>query len=370
MAKAATPAPTPIPDEAYPQYIVHDSKVWRVMRAAGFYGYVPCDVPTQPPWMEWEGGRITLTVWSQILAFFEWSQKEFKSEVQVRLYYNRTTKKWAPWAYPQRPNGMTTNEIADHADVPAQRAQFPDPWMLLGTVHHHCTSGAFQSSVDRNNEETQEGVHITVGKIGSAEYDLHGRVVVKGSHYACSWCDWFEMPVVADADLPPKIRDLILDFYLKRPPADTVAFPETWKTNCKKFETTYVALSPNHGGIVNIGRNEVPFVNDVRTQFCESEIEFMKDAQALMDQSKISHTRLDTIVCATSSTEMLGADDKKLVAIVTEYADKHKVSRQRMDQMLDCWDFAVVLGEINRLNKELDTKVKNVLPAKIAVTTP
>lgn len=352
----ATVAP-PVPDPSLPPYIVHDSKVWKIMRTAGFYGYTPCSVPTNKPWMEWEGGKISLSVWGQILAFFEWSQKEFKSETQVRLYYHRTNKRWATWAYPQRPNGMTTNEIADHPNVAAQRAQFPEPWMLLGTVHHHCTSSAFQSGTDKNNEENQEGIHITVGKIGSEEYDLHARVIVRGVQFDAAWDHWFELPEI-NLDLPGKIKTQIMEYYLKKPPAADTPFPEAWKTNCEKFVPTQTHMgygasgygasgsSIRSGG--TISRHEIPFTSDLRSQFSPDETQFMAECRKLMVKENVSHSKMDNIICVVSEPTSLSTDDRKLRDEVQRLATMFHLSSQRIDQLFDCWDFETVLAELDK----------------------
>jgi len=338
-----------------------DNKFFRHIDVAGFNGYVPAEdprpeYPEMEPYMNWFGGKIALSLWSQVMAFFEWSQKEFKSEVQVRLYYNTENKKWGVWAYPQKPDGMTTREVEDHPDVARQRSQFPPPWILLGTIHHHCTSSAWQSSTDRSNEETQEGVHITVGKIGSTEYDLHIRMIVRGFQFdKVPLSMWFDMPPGTPDDYPFQLKSTILEFFLKRPPKEDVAFPEQWKTNCIKREPIKLgtgsgsgSFHTSHGAATSsfgVGRNTIPVKTDLRSQFKPEELDFMKEAIALMDLREVSQNQVDSILFEELPAKRSDLEDsiaKEFMAI----GAKHKIADARLNQLFDIFDFDAVINEL------------------------
>lgn len=372
MAKAVVAVTTAAADAGPPPYIIHEDTVWSPMKAGGFRGYVIAkdmivhkgrifvplvdgpdvsDLPKQPPWIAWEGGRMPLSLWHTVMAFFEWSQAEFKAEAQVRLYYNATTHKWGVWAYPQRPNGMTTNELPDNPGYAEQRRQFPDPWVNLGTIHHHCTSGAFQSHTDQNNEETQTGLHITVGKIGSGEYDLHNRVILRSTQFTGhSWLQWFDLPEAVASALPAKLHSTILQSLLKEPPPEGTVFPETWKTNCVRYTSNSSTTTYPHAGSassVKDNRQWSPIDTNLRAQFKENEIDFMAKNLALIKERNITHTELDVAVNMTAEAQH---DDisRALATEVMGIAVTHSVSQERVDELFDKWDFEVVLGELNK----------------------
>lgn len=332
-----------------------EGKFFRHIDVMGFNGYVPCECPypEAEPTMSWYGGKIPLTLWSQVMAFFEWSQQEFKSEAQVRLYYHPDSKKWGVWAYPQTPDGMATKEIENHPDVAQQRAQFPSPWILLGTIHHHCTSLAFQSGTDKHNEETQEGVHITVGKIGSAEYDLHTRLVVKGYQYdRVPLIGWFDLPPNTPEEYPYALRQTILEFFLKRPIKD-VDFPEQWKKNCIKksiqisggssYHTSAGAASASSSG--SHLRNTVPVKTDLRAQFKQSEIDFMREAIVLLDLRQLSQNQVDAIMFEMKP-EARKEDEVRVTREFVAIAAKNNIPEKRLDQLFDCWSFDAVIGKL------------------------
>src|ERR1700744_1027595 len=129
------------------------------------------------------GPKIPAELWYQITSFFKWTYDTAKSESQVRLFVSPTLGQWQAFAFPQEAKtGMTTTEL-DNDDSKAQRAALnlnPPDWYLFGTVHHHCGMNAFASGTDEENERDQDGLHITVGHMGSPKYDIHCRLWRRG----------------------------------------------------------------------------------------------------------------------------------------------------------------------------------------------
>jgi len=181
--------------------------------------------------------KIPPELWQEVLAFFRWTYQEFKSESQVRLFVNGTTKEWKAWAFPQKANtGMTAVELPDDPKTAAQRRQFGTGWLNFGTVHHHCSSSAFQSGTDEANEQNQDGLHITVGHMDKEQYDLHARLYIGGIKFTPDMSVFWE---VGDfmSDFPgyarrwaPKAADVALAQMSEAPPKD-FPFPNEWREN-------------------------------------------------------------------------------------------------------------------------------------------
>lgn len=220
-----------------------DGKLFRHIDVDGFDGFAEFKVPPPAypegtPYIHWTGPKFPLAAWHRILAFFEWSYQEHKSEAQVRLYVNLQTGDAMAWAFPQRCVGMTTEELGSHPDWPENEAMVRG-YDQIGTVHHHCSSGAFQSGTDRNDEKQANGLHITVGHIGTDTYDLHTRVILNGNSQEADLTQWFEMPVEL-LTLPPLIecfRDSMFLGLLRMPPPENWPFPEMWRHNVKNYST-------------------------------------------------------------------------------------------------------------------------------------
>jgi len=163
----------------------------------------------QEPVFEWKGERIPSYLWKQIVSFMCYTDKKYYSEAQLRLVYQPEHDWWDVVVLPQYVGtGMSSKEIADHKNREAILAQY-EGWKEWGTVHHHCAGVAFQSGTDLNDEKEKNGVHITLGHIGSEVMSAHCRVSFRTLFYGTVLEDWVEgdEPLVAT----------------------TAVFPEAWK---------------------------------------------------------------------------------------------------------------------------------------------
>ena len=212
--------------------ILHEDTVYETVESKYYTGHQPVKIVKGEPALSWKGGKIPMDEWSKILSFFKWSYDETQSETQVRLLYNPEENKWVAWAFPQEHGtGMTTKEI-DGELKDKQREQFSG-YIVNGTVHHHCSSPAFQSGTDKTDEESQDGLHITIGNLESSMYDLHTRVCRSDIMYKCSLKEWFEFPDEWSGILPARFINHAVADVLITPP-ETPGFPEEWKENLIK----------------------------------------------------------------------------------------------------------------------------------------
>lgn len=158
----------------------------------------------------WNGKKIPLHMWKEILAFMKQSYDELKSETLVYLFYDEAAPQpWLYWVPPQETAGMTVKSSPDHPDYIKQRAAYPDT--MFGTVHHHCSSSAFQSGTDEADEVNREGLHFTVGKLNNDEkVDVHFRITLGGSHAeldAHTYIEMDESPFKKTCRVPKKIQE-------------------------------------------------------------------------------------------------------------------------------------------------------------------
>ena len=139
--------------------------------------------------LDYAGPPIAPELWHQVLSFFRWTHKEMQSESQVRLYVNHQLGRWGAWAFPQEARtGMNARELPVQEQPEQARARFAawqsepsDDWRYFGTVHHHCSASAFQSSTDEANERNQDGLHLTVGRMDAEHHDVHARFYYSGN---------------------------------------------------------------------------------------------------------------------------------------------------------------------------------------------
>ena len=217
----------------------------------GFVGDIPSSASVKQgiPEMRWTGARIPVSVWKEVVAFFQWSYAETKSETQVRLLFNPAAGVWKAHAFPQKyGTGMTTKELPDDPSYESQvNGQMAGGFIKFGTIHHHCSAGAFQSGTD-SADEKEMGVHITVGNIGSERHSLHARVSLtilgtlggdgkmlapaKHAYYQAVLGDWIDVPEALPV-FPEEIREKITGWVLGTPEVDTM-FPAQWAANLIK----------------------------------------------------------------------------------------------------------------------------------------
>lgn len=193
------------------------------------------------------GPPIPAEVWNKILSFFHWTWVETKSESQVRMYVNPKLKTWSSWAYPQEANlGMSAREL-DTPEASKQHEQFPDSqgWLYFATVHHHCSSPAFQSGTDEMNEKNQDGLHITVGRIDQDVHDLHCRFYLRGMGFEPDLAEFWDIGAQAKALIPRNLYSIVAQFQMSR--ASNAEFPPQWKSNIiyKKPEVSIPVGSEN-----------------------------------------------------------------------------------------------------------------------------
>ena len=200
---------------------------------------------------QWLGPRINPAEWAKMMAFFEWTYEKEKSEAQVRWYVH-PEQGWRCWAFPQKGGtGMTTKELPEAKESAEQRQQFPGSsgWLYYMTVHHHCSSSAFQSGVDHADEKDVDGIHMTIGWLNKPQRDIHVRMYMKQHTFQPRMQFFWDVGEVVKAKAK-EVEDLFkLEVDLNKvalsqmsqssallwaqaglqPPAE--AFPELWKSN-------------------------------------------------------------------------------------------------------------------------------------------
>jgi hypothetical protein len=238
----------------------------------------------------WTGPSIDRLEWAAMMAFFEWTYETEKSEAQVRWYVH-PQHGWKCWAFPQKGGtSMTTKEIADHPNAAVQRQQF-DPaagWLYFMTVHHHCSTGAFQSGTDHADEVNVDGIHITIGNMDKPNRDIHVRLYIKGHEFKPFMHEWWGIPdgLVGEAkkaedlfgfkvdwDLVAR-KDMAKSSALIRAEAGVVLadadskFNETWKANYI-VEKPQLYIPPFAPGRFLGNAQETYEINGKTVNFCQ-----------------------------------------------------------------------------------------------------
>lgn len=198
----------------------------------------------------WTGPRIDFQVWHEVMSFFRWTNDTTHSESQVRLFVNSKLGVWKAWAFPQEARtGMSARELQTD-DTKKQREGFKDDegWIYFGTIHHHCNMSAFQSGVDQNNEEIQDGLHITMGNMNSTRHDFHGRFYLKGSKFTPDMSLFWNIGDEVRGLIPPKLWHDAAIWQMTN--KVEVPFPDQWKANLIEVRSAFPSGNGHlaHGG--------------------------------------------------------------------------------------------------------------------------
>jgi hypothetical protein len=200
--------------------------------------------------LNYTGPKFTPEMWHPILSFFRWTHEQHQSECQVRLYVNVKLGRWGAWAFPQAARtGMTAKELPVKESPEQAKVRFAfwqsepsDDWLYFGTVHHHCSASAFQSSTDEQNEWNQDGLHITSGKMDQERHEVDARFYLDGKGYEADLARfWLIDPMLAD-QVPATLHHQLA---LHQMGAKVVIeFPEVWKQNLVEPKPETPLLSP------------------------------------------------------------------------------------------------------------------------------
>jgi hypothetical protein len=224
-------------------YIVNGNEVFRSKDTEYVRLWEKCSVPQGDPEPMWLKPKIPYALWQQARGFCLWTQAEFKSEGMVLFFFDEV-KGWAVWAPPQITAGMTVETNADCKEYKEQRALLPE--LMLGSLHHHCTSKAFSSGVDKADEMHKDGIHFTLGKLDESMLDIHARFVFKKTEHVVNYLNWVEPPEWINAIPYHTMKYNNFADVLKV--AECNRFPEEWKANISKKVYTSTTWNKNTSG--------------------------------------------------------------------------------------------------------------------------
>jgi len=238
--------------------------------------------------LEYAGPKFTPELWHQVLSFFQWTFKEMQSESQVRLYVNPKLGRWGAWAFPQvARTGMSAREMPVPETPEKAKERFAswqsepsDDWLYFGTVHHHCSASAFQSSTDEQNEWNQDGLHITVGRMEAEQHDVHARLYLDGNCFEPDLSQFWSVDPGLAAMVPPGMRHELARFQMGG--KVTVDFPDAWRANIVDEQTERPSWMPDQEWGLERSKQEMPLV--VRMDDALEEIHHRCAAESVDDE--------------------------------------------------------------------------------------
>ena len=143
--------------------------------------------------IKWTGKKISLGEIQKVMSFFVWQFKTYKTESQLRILRDSKGNFIFVPFHQYIETGLQSNEIKDSKEnIELTEKYLKEGFHFFGSIHHHCSSSAFQSSTDYNDEIKINGFHFTIGNLDNDIFSLHGRFVFRGVCYKINLLEIFE----------------------------------------------------------------------------------------------------------------------------------------------------------------------------------
>lgn len=115
--------------------------------------------------------KIPATSFAKVIDFFRKVYTAYRGESIVLLFYNEESKKYRI---------IPPHQKVSSASIDYNRGMSLEGWMMIGTIHSHAGMSAFHSGVDDSDEETFDGLHITIGNVNDDNVSISSSIVANG----------------------------------------------------------------------------------------------------------------------------------------------------------------------------------------------
>lgn len=126
--------------------------------------------------------KVDKKTYKKVLLFLKLIHKEHKSEGCVLLALKRNIDLESQTYRIIVPQQEVTNGHVDYkSGMKEAYEELEEDEYFVGTIHSHPNFAAYQSSTDKNDEDTFDGIHLTFGQIGQKDkIEVHQRFCLAG----------------------------------------------------------------------------------------------------------------------------------------------------------------------------------------------
>ncbi len=190
--------------------------------------------------------KIPSKEFAKILALMKEVVNRHRAEVNTILHYNPTTRKYKI--------EVPIQEVS-HGGVDYESDLIFEGYLKLCTIHSHADFSAFHSGTDKHDEETWDGLHMTVGHTDQDYFSLSAQIVANGSRFWVDPKDYINGLEMVEYSETSHVNIYMaatqkntLRYYLDAP-SHYFAFPAYWLDNISKKvyvsrKVTYHAGAP------------------------------------------------------------------------------------------------------------------------------
>lgn len=117
---------------------------------------------------------IPAATFAKVVEFFREVHRQYTSEAMVLLFYNEETGKYRV---------LPPKQSVTYGGIDYDRNLTIEGFTMVGDIHSHGSMSAFHSGVDDSDEDSFDGLHITVGNVADEEFSLSGSIVSNGYRF-------------------------------------------------------------------------------------------------------------------------------------------------------------------------------------------
>lgn len=184
--------------------------------------------------------KIPSTSFAKVVDFFRKVYKEYSGEAIVLLFYNENTGKYRIIPPHQKVSG---------ASLEYNRGVSIEGWTMIGTIHSHGSMSAFHSGTDHDDEQTFDGLHITVGRVMSDKFSLSASIIANGYRTMVDPEEYINgIKKVSDFTEEPVFVRKVYKYIDGKFQVDE---KESLKTSTTKFNSRYISLAPESKSVCN-----------------------------------------------------------------------------------------------------------------------
>ena len=124
---------------------------------------------------------IPAVSFAKVIEFFREVHRQYTSEAIVLLFYNESTGKYRI---------LPPKQSVTYGGINYDRNLTIEGYTMVGDIHSHGSMSAFHSGVDDDDENSFDGLHITIGNVADEDVSLSGSIVSNGYRFIVDPMDY------------------------------------------------------------------------------------------------------------------------------------------------------------------------------------
>jgi len=125
--------------------------------------------------------KLPAVSFAKVIEFFKAVYQEYWGECIVLLFYNEETQKFRI---------VPPKQEVSAGGLDYDRKMTLEGYTMIGDIHSHARMSAFHSGIDDDDENSFDGLHITIGDLDEDEVSLSASIVANGYRMMVSPFDY------------------------------------------------------------------------------------------------------------------------------------------------------------------------------------